>query len=158
MGCITKTEWDNIPNVSSISDLSKLASKKVENNLADDGKFKELYIWAFEFCKVDGQKSLAKEVAVELLNLFIGKSGEAGLNGLYPENCQGLLEFLRNQSSSQTVNNYKVINKDQWRGLYEFITTVDKDFTNYDENASWPVLLDDYVHWKKTKANHHQSK
>ena len=31
----------------------------------------------------------------------------------------------------------------------EFTTAIKLDFSNYDENEAWPVLLDEFVAWKK---------
>ncbi|KAI9304064.1 Cullin binding-domain-containing protein, partial [Cunninghamella echinulata] len=44
----------------------------------------------------------------------------------------------------------RVINRDQWQNLYEFITTVSVDLSDYDEAAAWPVLFDEYVDWKRS--------
>jgi DCN1-like protein 1/2 len=35
--------------------------------------------------------------------------------------------------------------------LYEFIESVDDKLSNYDENDSWPCLIDDFVTWAKPR-------
>ncbi|KAI8086249.1 potentiating neddylation domain-containing protein [Halteromyces radiatus] len=42
----------------------------------------------------------------------------------------------------------KVINKDQWSSLLDFIRTVPYDLQDYDSTSSWPVLFDDYANWR----------
>jgi hypothetical protein len=60
--------------------------------------------------------------------------------------CQPFKEFLITQTS------YKSINRDQWNSFYEFCNTVNADLVGYDEDGSWPVLLDEFVVWLKEKS------
>jgi len=53
--------------------------------------------------------------------------------------------------------NYKAINADQWTSLFEFIVTIKDDFSNYDENAAWPCIMDDYVQWLNGKQEGEES-
>lgn len=46
----------------------------------------------------------------------------------------------------------KVVTKDVWDMLLTFITSVDQaNMDDYDDEAAWPVLIDDYVEWYKEK-------
>jgi len=53
--------------------------------------------------------------------------------------------YLKEQTS------YKSVNLDQWMNILEFSRTIRADFTNYDENGAWPVLLDEYCEWAKDR-------
>jgi len=53
------------------------------------------------------------------------------------------LEFLR------VGKEHKVINKDEWQQLIEFVASHPKDVTNYDEMAAWPLVFDEFVDYMK---------
>jgi len=54
-------------------------------------------------------------------------------------------DFLQEQKS------YKAVNRDQWTSFLEFCKTIEPDLSNYDENGSWPVMLDEFVSWYREK-------
>ena len=39
------------------------------------------------------------------------------------------------------------ITADQWNSFLEFSLSVGEDFTGYDEDAAWPLLMDEFVEW-----------
>ena len=41
---------------------------------------------------------------------------------------------------------------DQWNSFYDFSMTIDEEFSQYDEDAAWPVLMDDFVEWSRQAA------
>jgi len=41
----------------------------------------------------------------------------------------------------------KAINQDQWINILEFVNSVPENLEGYDENSSWPFLIDLYVEW-----------
>jgi hypothetical protein len=44
------------------------------------------------------------------------------------------------------------ITLDQWDSFLQFNQSIKVDLSDYDaENGAWPLLLDDYVEWKKKK-------
>lgn len=40
---------------------------------------------------------------------------------------------------------YKTVNRDQWKGFLAFVAQVKEDCSDFDDNAAWPVIIDDYV-------------
>ncbi|XP_065185201.1 DCN1-like protein 3 [Sycon ciliatum] len=95
--------------------------------------FKDFYRYAFRFGVSDGQRSLPCDVAVQLWSLVLpvcSGDGERFMNDW--------LEYL----TSQRV---KGISKDCWMVFLEFTLTVEKDFSNYSAEDSWPSLLDEFV-------------
>nr|GMC68913.1 DCN1-like protein 4 [Ipomoea batatas] len=52
----------------------------------------------------------------------------------------------------QVQKDYKVITMDQWLGFYRFLSEISfPDFSNYDEELAWPLILDDFVDWMREK-------
>jgi len=97
--------------------------------------FKDIYKFSFNFYReTKEKKGIDCEVAVNLLQVLM--QGRVHVDKF--------TAFLQNQSS------YKVINADQWELFYEFSTTVQSDFRDYDPMGSWPVIIDEYVEWAKT--------
>jgi hypothetical protein len=54
-----------------------------------------------------------------------------------------LATFLAEQTA------YRGINADQWLGVWEFARSVDAEFSGYDEDGAWPIIIDDFVGWCK---------
>jgi DCN1-like protein 4/5 len=58
------------------------------------------------------------------------------------------IEFLKQAS------HVKSLNRDQWNLFYEFSTTMDDKFTEYDSSAAWPGLFDEYVEWRREQPGY----
>jgi hypothetical protein len=54
------------------------------------------------------------------------------------------LEFLK-----RTPPPVKSLNKDQWDSFYVFSRSMDDQFSEYSEDAAWPILMDEYVAWRR---------
>jgi Cullin binding len=52
----------------------------------------------------------------------------------------------------------KTIPKDTWNLLYDFIQDIGTDFSLYDENGAWPVIIDDFVAYGKERAGFQNDK
>lgn len=93
-----------------------------------------LHSFAFSFCLTEpGQKIIDVDTAAAMLKLTIP-------HGTF---TQDLGEFLVDQDG------YKKINVDQWNQFYRFSKEVMEDFSNYDDDSAWPLLLDNFVEWKR---------
>jgi hypothetical protein len=60
------------------------------------------------------------------------------------------LEFLQ-----QTPPPTRSINKDQWDSFYVFSRSMDDKFTGYSEEAAWPILIDEYVEWRRQRPSYY---
>ncbi|KAG0191022.1 Scaffold-type E3 ligase [Apophysomyces sp. BC1034] len=140
MGYFSKDEWmhgmENL-QVDSVEKLRELIPE-MERTIMDETQFKNMYIFAFGYAKSAGQKSMIWEVATALWQVL--------LLDRYPH-IKTFIEFL------EEAKPVKVINKDQWSSLFDFCRSVPEDLADYDDTSSWPVLFDDYVAWRKEKAN-----
>lgn len=76
-----------------------------------------------------GRKIVAKDDARAMLRV------------VFPEgtpHVEGFTRYMEQQTQ-------KTVNKDQWRGFLGFVQKVKEDCSDFDENAAWPVIIDDYV-------------
>jgi len=133
MGYFTKDEFQKgfvKMNVDSIA-KTKAQFTSLREEMNDYSKFKEIYRFAFNFGKEPDQKILDLQMGISLLELVMGERPHA----------KTFVKFLGEQTS------YKALNLDQWLNFLDFSRTIKQDFTNYDENSAWPVILDEYAAW-----------
>ncbi|KAI8369255.1 potentiating neddylation domain-containing protein [Radiomyces spectabilis] len=136
MGYFTKEEWMNGMKQLGVDSADKLKQliPSFELALADPVLLKKFYLFTFPYAKTTGQKSMDVDVAIALWQVIFADR--------YPH-IPAFIQFL------QEVKPVRVINKDQWSSLFDYIRSVPEDLTGYDSSSSWPVLFDDYVAWKK---------
>ncbi|XP_037070058.1 DCN1-like protein 4 isoform X2 [Pollicipes pollicipes] len=95
--------------------------------------FKSVYRFGFDFAREKGQRSMDLETALAMLKLLLEPRWPA---------CAAFLRFL-------TQSKHRVVNKDQWNNILEFSRVISPDLSNYDENGAWPVMLDEFVAWRR---------
>ena len=102
----------------------------------------EVYKHSFLLLR-ENNKGISIAAACEILQLLLS-------DPKFPH-TQRFISFLNSQSSIQTIN------LDQWMLFLDFSQAVNTDFSAYDPNEAWPVLLDDFVQWSKQQISPSQS-
>ncbi|RVW35670.1 DCN1-like protein 5 [Vitis vinifera] len=125
-----------------VSKLKK-ALPELEKEVRRPSNFVDFYSYAFRYCltvfSLRGEtKSIDIESICELLDLVLGSQFQAQVDSF--------VEYLKTQ------NDYKVINMDQWMGFFRFCNEISfPDLRNYDPELAWPLILDNFVEWRRAK-------
>jgi len=117
-------------------DALKRRLPSVEQEISDQAKFKELYLFTFNFAKTPGQKCLELEMAIAYWNIVL----------------KGRFRFLDLWVQFLTENQKHSIPKDTWDLLLDFSYTITDEMDNYDDEGAWPVLIDDFVSWARPRV------
>ncbi|CAL1358874.1 unnamed protein product [Linum trigynum] len=141
-GYFTKDEWQAGMKALKANTLLKLvkALSELKKEAEAPQNFEDFYSFAFKYCLTEEkQKGVDIESTCELLKIVLGYQ--------FRSQVDSLVEYLKVQKD------YKVINKDQWMGFLRFCKEISfPDMANYDENQAWPLILDNFVDWKKQKS------
>ncbi|XP_021906387.1 DCN1-like protein 4 [Carica papaya] len=140
-GYFTLEEWRRGLKALRADTISKLkkALPELEREVRRPSNFVDFYSYSFRYCLTEEkQKSIDIESICQLLDLVMGSQFRAQVDYF--------IEYLKIQSD------YKVINMDQWMGFYRFCNEISfPDFSNYDPELAWPLILDNFVEWMRAK-------
>ncbi|KAK6127862.1 hypothetical protein DH2020_038402 [Rehmannia glutinosa] len=117
----------------------KKALLDLEKEVRRPSNFADFYSYAFRYCLTEEkQKSIDIESICLLLDLVLGSH--------FRPQIDALIQYLKIQID------YKVINMDQWMGFYRFCNEISfPDLSNYDPDLAWPLILDNFVDWLRSK-------
>jgi DCN1-like protein 4/5 len=141
MGFFTRQEFEQGMRLLRAKDMKSLATALdgVEDDVeSDPDTFQNFYLFAFQFCLTEPrQKIIDLDTAIQMLEVVMPDE----------PHLEQFTEFLRHQTE------YKAINKDQWTSFWRFAQEVKPDCSDYDESQAWPLLLDNYVDWRRKHLN-----
>ncbi|KAI7858959.1 DCN1, defective in cullin neddylation 1, domain-containing 4 [Circinella umbellata] len=123
-------------NALGVDSIDKLKQKRndLEAVVHNSDEMKDVYRYTFGYAKNKDQKCMDIDVACVLWTMMMGQQ--------FPI-VEDFIQFLQEKKP------VKVINRDQWQSFLEFVLTVSNDLSDYDEMSAWPVLLDEFVEWKR---------
>nr|GMD35596.1 DCN1-like protein 4 [Ipomoea batatas] len=149
-GYFTLEEWRKGLKALRADTFQKLkkALPELEKEVRRPSNFVDFYAYAFRYCLTEEkQKSIDIESICVLLDLVLGSQ--------FRPQVEALVQYLKvsySRCGRVTQSDYKVINMDQWMGFYRFCSEISfPDFSNYDPELAWPLILDNFVDWMREK-------
>mmetsp|Transcript_8321 Transcript_8321/g.15061 ORF Transcript_8321/g.15061 Transcript_8321/m.15061 type:complete len:198 (-) Transcript_8321:894-1487(-) len=132
----SKQEWISGLTALGVDSLKALGVKlgELKTEIKDPKKFKDLYLFAYDFNRAPDTKSMSLETAKMLWALI--------LEGRF-QHLSLWLEFLETRTHS--------IPRDTYSLLLEFSSTIDSTMSNFDEDGAWPVVIDEFVEWAQPR-------
>lgn len=114
----------------SIEDIKRLVETTEKTLKNDTNQFKQFYMWVFDFAKEgEERKTLDAETAVGMWGLVLVHHF-----ALLPT----WLSFFQNSKTA-------TVTKDIWAQLAEFAFQIKGGLQNWQDDGSWPVLIDEFA-------------
>jgi len=132
LGEIKRAEFVEGFNTLGCDTIEKIKSEmaNVRSLLQDKARFKDFYIWLFNFIKEEpDRKSVDLEPAVEFMKCVLPPHFVL---------CNEFIDFLK-------VQKVKNVSADVWAQAFEFARDIKADLSNYELDGAWPVLFDEFV-------------
>ncbi|TYJ18104.1 hypothetical protein E1A91_A09G099300v1 [Gossypium mustelinum] len=94
---------------------------------------------------------LAWKMKAEKQGYFTLEEWRRGMKALRADTVSKLRKALP-ELEKEIQSDYKVINMDQWMGFFRFCNEISfPDFSNYNPDLAWPLILDNFVEWMQLK-------
>jgi len=138
LGEISKKEFIDTLTRIGIDSISKLENDIKSLKTSIDGSestYKELYNYTYDLGKMENQKNVSLDMAIELWNVVLSnkfKDSEIWFN------------FLREKHNL-------AISRDCWTLFFDFVKIANDSIDKYDSDGAWPVLIDEFVEYYKEK-------
>ncbi|KAF2768972.1 hypothetical protein EJ03DRAFT_336507 [Teratosphaeria nubilosa] len=132
-----------------VDDLARLRNVILARKSAlqtDRDVFKSVYNHTFQLPLAPGAKTLPLDMALEFWMLLFGAQGYEWKSAHGTPWLEWWLEFLQGK-------NTKAVNRDLWKQTLTFAheTMRDDSLGFWDEESSWPSVIDEFVEWVKTE-------
>jgi len=138
-GAITRKEFTTgmlALKMDSLADLKSLLPS-LDPGFLEGPEFRTFYKFVFQFSREGTHKTIEKETVAALLPIVLDSNRAPHL--------EPFLKYLQGC-------NHQRISLDQWDSFLQFNQSVKIDLSNYDEDGAWPLMLDEYVEWRKKGA------
>jgi len=145
MGIITRDEFVkgfNKNGCNDKSDVKKCVQSKCQTVNGNRKKWKEFYKFIFHHVKEDEKKkTIPTELALQLWSILYQKD---------KKNMKLLDEWLT-YCEKEKNGEMKVVSRDLWEQIYDFLIET-ASIDNYDDaGGSWPVAIDEFVEYLQEK-------
>ncbi|KAK5122126.1 hypothetical protein LTR85_004372 [Meristemomyces frigidus] len=133
-------------NVDTLPKMRNIVLQRRSAMSTDKEIFKSVYNHTFQLALPPGSKTLPLEMAVTFWQMLFTSPGYEWRS---PEGTPWLDWWLEYQEAKRT----KAVNKDLWKQTLNFANETMKDdsLTFWNEESSWPSVIDEFVEWVKTE-------
>ncbi|CAJ0579903.1 unnamed protein product, partial [Mesorhabditis spiculigera] len=122
-------------NITTINELAAYLGKLDKEMETDRSKYRQLYQFAFVYGKPERQRSMETDTALAYWHI------------LFHDRYVLFDQFERYLKERDT----KVITRDVWNLVFEFLEKINPDLSNYDDDGAWPTLLDNFVDYLRNE-------
>ena len=141
MGYFTREEWltgqQNLGVATSNETLVEQLQAIYAAVRKNTEQLRSLHRFTHQFCREERKKNIDVGAAVPMLGLLHEKA--------YPGHVPKLCEFLQSHETSTK----RGVSADEWAMMLNFFAEIKPDCSNYQDDGAWPLLLDDYVEWRR---------
>jgi len=129
-GCSTKKEIKNV------------IQNRIKAVQTNNKEYKRFYKWLFVHVKEEEKKkTIPTELAIQLWSLvFASKQSSMALLDQWLEFCE-----------AEKEKGLRVISRDLWEQIYDFLMEAQQIDDYDDAGGSWPVAVDEFVEWVQEK-------
>jgi DCN1-like protein 1/2 len=133
----SKDEWFKGMEAIKCDTIEKLANfmRNSANQIQDPASFRQFYHFTFTYAKPLASRGLALPTAVAYWRIIFGEN----------RRVEDWIAYLEKQPE-------RGVTKDEWSLFLEFLNTVNADLSNYDPEGAWPVRIDEYVDYCKSRS------
>lgn len=123
---------------SNLKDIQRLVRDVNSTRMQERPVFRHFYKWLFEYAKGENHraKSIDKELATALWEIVVDSS-QCPLRDKY-------IQFVAKSYSESGIS------KDAWNQSLEFLWDTKGDLSNFVDDGSWPIVVDDFVEKHQT--------
>lgn len=141
MGYISREEWNKgratLGGAASAPVLTTALEGRLRAAHADPTQLRSLWLFAHAFCREGSRKNVDLCSACAMIGMV--------LRPLFEAHVDSLLLFLEHHEAVQK----RGLSKDEWAMMLAFCEQISPDLQNFGEDDAWPLLLDDFVEWKR---------
>lgn len=116
-----------------LKDITRLCRDIIQARMKEKPVFRQFYKWLFEYAKGENvrAKSIDKQLASAIWGICLATS-----------TCPLRDEYVKFVTE---VYEESAISKDAWNQTLEFLYDTKADLSNYVDDGSWPIVIDDFV-------------
>jgi len=144
MGYFSREEWlsavGKVGDVTSEAELKERVGSIHKSSLREPEALRELHRFAHKFCREDRKKNIDVGSACIMLQMLLAP--------LYKEHVDSLSRYLEQHAEVGK----RGVSLDEWTMLLQFCREIDPDCDNFQDDGAWPLLLDDYVEWRREQS------
>jgi len=144
MGYFSREEWlsavGKVGDVTSEAELKERMDGIHKRSLREPEALRELHRFAHKFCREERKKNIDVGSACIMLQMLLAP--------LYKEHVESISRYLEQHAEVGK----RGVSLDEWTMLLQFCREIHPDCDNFQDDGAWPLLLDDYVEWRREQS------